>query len=81
MEINAIVIQDEFREYLKKENLLSPKDYFQITKMCNATRHHVKNVIENRFTTNQEVYDAIIKFYAEKKKNIDNQKNIVENGF
>lgn len=77
MEVNNCVITKEFTDHLKKKEILSKSDYFQITKLCDATRHHIKSVIENQSTTNKIVYDTIIAYFAQKLKNLNEQKELI----
>jgi 4-hydroxy-3-methylbut-2-enyl diphosphate reductase IspH len=45
--------------------------------MCNAIRYHIKSVIENQTTTNKDVYDSIIDYFAQKLKNLSEQKELI----
>lgn len=77
MEVNNCVITKEFTDHLAEKGILTKEDYFQITKLCKATRHHIKSVIEKHVTTNKEVYDVIIAYFAQKLKNLAEQKELI----
>lgn len=77
-EIKPISLPTNFMDYLTENGLLNTKDYYQLAKLCNATRYHIKTAIENSCPTTQGVYDAIIEYYSQKKINIEKVNAIMQ---
>jgi hypothetical protein len=67
----------EYRDFLVQTKLLSKTDYHQISQLCGRTRSHIKNVVENGFTTDEQTYNVVTDFYLKKAEQIKKQKALI----
>lgn len=80
MEIQ-IALNKELHKKISK--LVDKSDFYELEKILkekgdNASRNHIKNVVEKCFTTTRQRMDVIIEYYKVKLEAINQQKQIAK---
>jgi hypothetical protein len=67
----------EYRDYIRDNGLVDKKDFYYISSSTGRSRSHIKNVIENGNTTDEETYNAILDYFKKKVDMLKQQKALI----